>query len=223
MGGDSVASSTSARHLVDHTENRPMKLYNNDFSPNAKRVRVVAKEVGANLEVVQLDFMKGDHRAPNYLAKNPNGKIPTFEDADGTVVWESPAILVYFAEKYPQKGLLPSDPMSRTRALQWMFWNASHLESALFAVAFERLVKPMLKMQADEARITSALADVGRFAPIFNGHLEGKQWVCGDKFSIADICIGTTVEFAGMAQVDFSAHKHLGAWLSRLQARDSWK
>jgi glutathione S-transferase len=201
-----------------------MKLYNNDFSPNAKRVRVGAREAGISLETVQLDFAKGEHKAPGYLAKNPNGKVPTLEDSDGTVVWESPAILVYLAEKHPEKNLLPKDAMARTDALRWMFWNASHLEAAVFGVGFERIVKPMLlKQPTDEARVAVYLADFARFAPVLNAHLEGREWIVGQQFSIADIALGTTVEFGAMAKLDLAPYRHLGAWLGRLSARESWK
>lgn len=201
-----------------------MKLYNNDFSPNAKRVRVAARELGANLDVVQLDFAKGEHKAPPYMAKNPNGKIPTFEDADGTVVWESPAILFYLAEKHPEKGLLPKDAIARTEAMRWMFWNASHLEAAVFKIGLERIVKPMLmKQPSDEAAVAVAMKDIERYAPVLNAELEGKDWILGKSFSIADIALGTSIEFGTHAKIDFSQYKHLTAWLGRLQARDSWK
>src|SRR5204863_82664 len=74
-----------------------MKLYNNSFSPNAKRIRAMANEIGVKLDIVDVDFAKGDNQKPEYLAKNPMGKIPTFEDDDGYVLWESPAALVYLA------------------------------------------------------------------------------------------------------------------------------
>ena len=201
-----------------------MKLYNHDFSPNAKRVRVATREVGVTPEMVQLDFAKGDHKAPAYVAKNPSGKIPTFEDTDGTVVWESPAILIYLAEKHADKGLLPKDLVARSEAFRWMFWNASHMEPSAFPVAFERVIKPaMMKQEPDEAKCEIAMKDVNRYLPILNGHLEGKDWILGKTFSVADICLGTTLEFMTMARIDLAPYKHIGAWLGRLQARDSWK
>lgn len=201
-----------------------MKLYNHDFSPNAKRARVGAREAGVTVETVSIDFGKGDHKAPAYMAKNPNGKIPTLEDADGTVIWESPAILIYLAEKHPEKNLLPKEVINRTDALRWMFWNASHLEAAVATVAVERIIKPMLmKQPGDDARAAAGVADFNRFAPILNAHLEGKEWILGKQFTIADIALGTTVEFATMAKIDLAQFPHLAAWLGRVQARDSWK
>ncbi len=200
-----------------------MKLYNNNFSPNAKRVRVCANELGINLNVIELDFKKGDNRKPEYVAKNPMGKIPTLEDDDGYVIWESPAILTYLASKNPQKNLLPTDARGRAETVRWMFWNASHLEAAVYGVAFEKLVKPMLGAQADQTRIDACTKDFERYAPVLNAHLEGKQWICGDQFTIADISVAVVVEFAIPSGLDVNQFAHIKAWLGRISSRDAWK
>ena len=85
-----------------------LKLYSHPISPNSKRVRVLAKELGLDVEVQDLDFGKGEHKAPDYLAKNPNGKVPTVE-WDGRTLWESPAILFELASANPDAGLVPQD------------------------------------------------------------------------------------------------------------------
>src|SRR5262245_21356656 len=91
----------------------PIKLYNSKVSPYARKVRLIAAELSLPIEKVELDFLKGDPRKPEYLAMNPNGKVPTIDD-DGFVLWESIAILKYLAEK---KGkLLPSDARGRAEA-----------------------------------------------------------------------------------------------------------
>ena len=78
-----------------------MKLYQFSISPNAKRTRVIANELGIKLDIEELDFRKGQHKTPDYMKLNPNGKVPTLVDDDGTTVWESPATLVYLAAKQP--------------------------------------------------------------------------------------------------------------------------
>jgi glutathione S-transferase len=201
-----------------------MKLYTFQMSPNAKRARVVANEVGVSPEIVLVDPMKGEHMQPEFLAKNPNHKVPVIQLDDGTVLWESPAILVYFAEKYPEKRLLPADPLGRAEVARWMFWNASHLEAALFTIALETMfAKMMLGREANEVKVGDAQRDVERFAPVVNGHLEGREYLAG-TYSIADISLATTVEFASQVKMlDLSKYTHLGAWLGRVQARDAWK
>jgi len=201
-----------------------MKLYNSNYSPQAKRLRVLANELNLKLDVQELDFMKGDNKKPEYLAKNPMGKIPTLED-DGYVIWESPAAMIYMASK-ANSPLLPKGAKEHAELFKWMFWNASHFENAAFVLVGEKVVKPMMMgQQPDVARVTLAMKDWERFVPIFNGHLEGKQWVLGNDFSIADIAIGTTVESTTMPQVGctYDRYTHIKAWLGRVTSRDSWK
>ena len=69
------------------------------------------------------------------------GKVPTIED-DGYVLWESPAILFHIGSKYGDRGLVPTDTRGKTEMLRWLFWNASHLEPCVMAVAIEKLMKP---------------------------------------------------------------------------------
>ncbi|MBV1902969.1 MAG: glutathione S-transferase N-terminal domain-containing protein, partial [Marinosulfonomonas sp.] len=80
-----------------------MKLYNANFSPNALRVRAVALELGIDLEVIEVDLRAGGTKTDEFLAMNPNGKIPVLQDGD-FVLWESRAINSYLASKKPQAG-----------------------------------------------------------------------------------------------------------------------
>jgi glutathione S-transferase len=200
-----------------------MKLYqdNGNFSPNAKRIRVLCYEVGAPFEIVPMDFVKGEWQRPEYLEKNPMGKVPTIED-EGYLLWESPAILFHIASKYGDRELVPRDTRGLTEMLKWLSWNASHLESNVFAVAREKLIKPLMKQEPDNAVVENATKGWLRFAPVLNAHLEDKPWVLGD-FSIVDIALGASVEFATFAGLEVGAYPHLAAWLGRLTSRDSWK
>ncbi len=200
-----------------------MKLYQFQISPNAKRARVMALEVGADVSIVTLDFMKGEHMTPSFMAKNPNHKVPVLELDDGSTIWESCAILNYFADKHPEKKLLPSDLTGRTLAAQWMFWNASHLEPALFTIGMEKIFAPMMGREPSATKIDDAQKEVERYAPVLNARLEGREFLL-DAWSIADISLATTIEFSVQSGLmDLGQYKHIAAWLARVQARDSWK
>lgn len=201
-----------------------MKLYNNSFSPNCKRVRVCANELGIDLNIVDMDFRKGDQRKPEYLAKNPMGKIPTLEDDDGYVIWESNAINTYLASKNPQKNLLPNDAKNRADVTRWLFWCSTHYEQSVYGVLFEKVVKPALMgAEGDPARIEACTKDFHRWAPVLDAHLAGKTWLVGDNMTIADISVGVVTEAAVPAGLDVAKYPQVKAWLGRLTERDSWK
>jgi glutathione S-transferase len=204
-----------------------MKLYDSKFSPNAKRVRVMLRELGKTAASHEIDFMKGEHKGPDVMRLNPNGKIPTLELDDGTGLWESPAILLHLAWTHPEKNLVPTNDLrARTDLAKWMFWNASHFEPTIFTTAWERMIKPMFMQQpGDESVVAKAQDEFKIFAPVLNGQLEGKTWLTGKDFSVVDIALGTTVEFGMLPElkIDWSQYKHISAWLGRVQARPSWK
>src|ERR1043166_3050332 len=116
-----------------------IKLYNSKVSPYARKVRLLPTERGLPLEKIDVDFQNGDQGKPEYLAMNPNGKVPVIDD-DGFVLWESIAILKYLAGKAGR--LLPADARTRAETDQWMFWWANHPEPAIELLIYELLLKP---------------------------------------------------------------------------------
>ncbi len=104
-----------------------MKLY---LFPAGRAVGVLAlkNHLGLDCEVQLLDFRRGDQLTPQYLALNPNKKMPTLED-DGFVLWESNAILFYMAAKHPEKGLWPSDLKGQADVIRWLAWESAHWDA----------------------------------------------------------------------------------------------
>jgi glutathione S-transferase len=198
-------------------------IYGNAMSSNTKRVLVCAHELGLDAEMVELDFTKGEHKTPEYMKLNPMGKMPAMVDDDGFSLWESSAMAWYLAERNPSKGLLALDMKSRADQLRWMFWNACHVEPAMATLAFERWIKPnLMKQETNEERCAERTQDLERFLPILNAQLEGRDWL-GTSCSVADICLGVTLEVAAQVNLDLSPYRHISSWLTRLQARPSWK
>jgi glutathione S-transferase len=202
-----------------------MKLYQFDMSPNAKRVRVVAAEVGVPLTIVSLDPMKGEHTTAEYGAKNPNQMVPTLELDDGTMLWESTAICTYIAELDPAKRLLPSEARGRAEVARWVGWNAAHLEAALFTVLIEKMfAKVRFGREESDLKVREAERAVDRFAPILDAHLETERHVAGAGFTIADVCLAATIELMVHAKLfDLSSYRSIAAWLGRVQERPAWQ
>jgi glutathione S-transferase len=200
-----------------------MKLYTNKLSPNGKRLRALMNELDVAHEVVEVDLATGKNRSPDYLAKNPNGKVPMLE-VDGEALWESPAVMLYLAQRHGGGRLVPSDPRRHAEALRWMFWNASHLETAIFTVARERWAKPtFFKQEPDPAQVAAGTRDFERFAPILDAHLAGKSFLLGAEPSVADFALAGPLEMADNVGLDVARHPHVAAWLTRMQARPAWK
>jgi glutathione S-transferase len=201
-----------------------MKLYDGQRSPNARKVRLLAAELGTPLELVAMDFRKGDFRKPDFLALSPSGKIPVLDD-DGFVIFESAAILKYLAKKRPDAGLVPLDPKGLARLDQWMFWWAAHVEPALLALVREKLVKPFLGQgDADATLVADAYAALARFLPVLEKEVGDRKYLLGEQcvfdFDVAPwLALATT---AGLG-VDLAPYPNLTAWLGRMEGKPYWK
>src|SRR5262245_38420699 len=126
-----------------------MRLYDFPFSPNCRKVRAVAYELGVALELVPVDLLKGESRTPAFLAKNPNGRVPVLEDGDLTL-WESTAIMRYLASG---TSLVPTARRAAAEMDRWIAWQLAHLGPAMSKVAFERVVKPLRRLGPPDAAL----------------------------------------------------------------------
>jgi glutathione S-transferase len=106
----------------------PMRLYVLPPSPRAFKVIALKHHLGIECEMRIVDLAKGDQLAPEYIAMNPNRKMPVLED-DGYVLWESNAILFYLASKKPSSGLWPSDVKHQADVLRWLAWESAHWDA----------------------------------------------------------------------------------------------
>lgn len=199
-----------------------LKIYNADFSPNATRTRGVAYELELDFEMVEVDLRSGGNKTPEYLALNPNGKVPVM-DHDGFVLWESRAINAYLASLKPEKGLCPTDTKTRGVIDQWSYWQAIHLGPTMQRISFERLLKKAFGMgEPDESAIESQLKELPSLLAVLNGGLEGKDFITGD-LTIADYALISTFvthEKAGMPVADYP---DISAWVERMNARPAWQ
>jgi glutathione S-transferase len=201
-----------------------MKLYINLMSPNVRRVRLTAAVLGLTLEEKKLDFTKGEHKNPEYLALNPNGAVPTLVDGD-FVLTESRSIMQYLASTKPESGLLPRDERTRADVTRWQFWDAAHFSPQVGTLAFERLLKGMMGMgDPDQRKIDDALKSFSRFAAVLNKRLDGgKQYVVGNALTVADLTLASSLMYAKQADVPLGEFPNVQGWFSRITDMDAWK
>jgi glutathione S-transferase len=200
-----------------------MKLYLNKLSPNVRRVRLTAAILGLEFDEQSIDFAKGEHKNPEYVALNPNGAVPTLVDGE-FVLTESRAIMQYLASKKPESGLLPRDEAMRADVTRWQFWDASHFSPTVGTFTFEKLIKPMMGIgEPDAAKIADALVAFRRWAAVLDKHLTGRKFVVGDALTIADLTLASTLMYAKQTELPLAEFPHIESWFGEIAARDAWK
>jgi glutathione S-transferase len=172
------------------------------------------EELGLEYESIPTNFM-GDNKQPDYLALNPNGRIPTLVDGD-TVLWESMAINLYLAEKY-DGGLQPKSLEDRGRATQWSFWVMTEIEKALLEYLFHTLLLP--EDQRDAAVSAAAAKQLQAPLEVLDGVLQGREHLVGDRFTVADLNVASVLSWAQMARFDLSAVPNVSHWLTTCTSR----
>ncbi|MCB9780923.1 MAG: glutathione S-transferase N-terminal domain-containing protein [Alphaproteobacteria bacterium] len=191
-------------------------------TPNGKKIGIALEELGVPYEAHTVHIGKGDQHRPEFLAINPNGKIPALIDPDGPggeplAIFESGAILFYLAEKYGK--LIPADAAGRSRALQWTFFQAANVgpmfgqfgHFAMFA-----------KGKTDSYGEERYKAEVIRLLGVLDRQLEGQDWLIGE-YSIADIAtvpwVGGISFYKAEEAVGLADFHNVVAWMERFNAR----
>jgi glutathione S-transferase len=171
-----------------------MKLY--EFAPTRSiRARWTLQELGVAFDAVTVNLVAGEHRRPDFLAVNPAGKVPVLVDGN-LVLSESIAIAVYLADKYPEKGFLSADLRGRAEAMRWLLFTTTELEQPLWRIAKHRVIYPEDKrLPAD---IDLARDEFTAMAKVLDGHMVDREFVVGDKVTVADFVLAYTLDWAQM-------------------------
>ena len=200
-----------------------MKLYL--FSPSSRALAIVAlkNHLALDCELKPIDLGRGDQLAPEYLALNPNKKMPTLEDGE-FVLWESNAILFYMAAKRPESGLWPSDLKSQADVLRWLAWESAHWDAeSCGMVSYEKASKAVLGLgPPDPAFIARGEQNFARFAAVLNNSLTGKTWLIGERLTIADFSVGGVVPSAKNMGLPIGEYPEITRWYKRLSALPGW-
>lgn len=191
-----------------------MKLY--EFGPTrAIRARWTLQELGVDFEPIRVNLLAGEHRRPEFLKINPAGKLPVLVDGD-FVLTESVAIVLYLAEKYPEKGLLPAGIEARAQVNRWLLFAATELEQPLWRISRHTSLYP------EEDRLPKDVSLAGRdfkeMAAVLEKHMQGRQFVAGDRVTVADFVTAYTLDWGNEAKLlgDFP---QLVAYMEQMYAR----
>jgi glutathione S-transferase len=191
-----------------------MKLY--EFAPTRSiRVRWTLQELGVDFDAISVNLTAGEHRRPEFLKLNPAGKIPVLIDGD-LVLCESVAIVKYLAEKYPDRGLLPASLQERAEVDRWLLFTATELEQPLWRIARHSFLYPV--NERIPADVPLASREFKEMAAIADQHLQHREFVVGDRVSVADFVLAYTLDWANEIGL-LSDCPNLRAYLERMYSR----
>ena len=197
-----------------------MQLYYYE-SLNPQKACAVARHLELPVEFVRVDLAKGEHKAPDYLVLNPNGRVPTLIDGD-VRLWEADAIMGYLA-KSARSDLLPDDERL-IDVMRWLSWASNHFTRHAGNLYFQHVIKPnFLKAEPDPAAVEEASGYLRQFAAVLDEHLKGRKYLVGDGLTIADFAVGVTLPHAEKAKLPIGGFKEIARWHDRLSELPAWR
>lgn len=198
-----------------------MKLYDS-LGPNPRLVRMFLLEKGVEIPTEEIDILGGANRRPPYTDKNPAGQMPSLELDDGSVLSETVAICEYLEEKHPEPPLVGATPEERAETRMWI----RRIEFAITENLFNGFrFAEGLEMFKDRVHVIPHAADDLKAAAReklgwLDGQLAGRDWIAGDRFTLADIVLYCALDFGtGVGQPRDPSLKNVDAWFERVAAR----
>lgn len=189
-----------------------LTLYSMQSSGNSYKARMLLARLGQNYHLVEIDRFKGENRTPEYLAKNPEGRLPVLELDDGRILAESNAILVYLAGNSPW---LPADRFEYAETLRWMFFEQHSHEPAIaearFWLHFVRGGRELRTHEIDQwmERGYAALA-------LMEQHLKTHDYFVGERETVADLALYAHTHVANEGDFDLSGFPGITRWIARI-------
>ncbi|WP_332743482.1 glutathione S-transferase family protein [Hydrogenophaga sp.] len=184
---------------------------------SATPVACALAELGVTHERVKVDITTGEQRRPDFLALNPNGKVPTLT-VDGAPMFEALAIEIWLGEQYGVKsGLWPATGTpAHLQAVSWSTWS------------YVTYGAPLVRLQAakdlgtpDDAHGTAARKNLDELLALLDARLSRQPWMLGEAYSLVDLIVGSVIGYSAYIGAPVQKHPHVMAWLGKVQARPS--
>jgi glutathione S-transferase len=194
------------------------RLYDYLPSGNGYKVRLVFKQLNIPYELEEVDIKTGGSRTPEFLAKNPNGRIPLLEIPGKGYLSESHAIIAFLAEG---SRLIPTDALQRARMWQWMCFEQYNLEPNIGTVRF--WISSLRKTRAElgEKLIEKKKSGYAALDVLEEG-LRGREFLAGEAYSLADIALYAYTHVAHEGGFDLAPYPNIRAWCERVAAQPGW-
>jgi len=190
------------------------RLHDNMSSGNAYKVRLLLTQLGIPFERIEYDVDKAETRTPEFLTKNPNGRIPVLEISPGRFLPESNAILCYLAE---DTHFMPADRLQRAHVMEWLFFEQYNHEPNVATVRYwitHKVEMTEFRKIALPVKRKDGIAALG----VMEQHLAGREWFVGTAYSIADIALYAYTHVAPEGGFDLEPFPAIRAWMKRVAA-----
>jgi len=194
-------------------------LHQMQVSGNCYKIRLAARQLGVELILKDYGLHDGATRKPDFLSKNPNGRVPLLEFEDGRTLAESGAILWYLSE---DTFLLPAERWARAEVLQWMFFEQYSHEPYIAVARFWLSFSPKEQLEKRRHLIPEWHAKGNAALGVMQAHLARRDWFAGGRYSIADIALYGYTHCAADGGFDLAAYPAVGAWLKRVASEPGY-
>ena len=195
-----------------------IKLYGGPRT-SASRVYWMLEELGLKYEVIPLDLSKREQKGDAYMKLNPNGKVPTLIDGD-QVIWESMAINTYLAEK-AKSPLAGTSAVEKGLIQQWSFWAMLELQKPAVDWLIQEMFVPADKKEPKV--IEKSKETIGQVLPILDREFTSKQFLVGDRFTMADLNVASIVSICAALRFDMTPYKNINKWMSACSDRPAFQ
>lgn len=204
----------------------PVKLYGMSVSTCTRRCQMALEEKNVAYELINVDLMKGEHKQPEFLTKQPFGKIPVLVDGD-VQIFESRAIIRYIAKKWAGQGtdLLGKDAQQQALTENWLEVESQNYNGPVSTIVAEKVFKKWGGQEADEAVVASKLEELSKVLDVYEARLSKSAYLAGPEFSLADLShlpyTHYLIHAAGLSE-PINKRPAVKAWWDNISSRPAW-
>lgn len=174
--------------------------------------------LGLEYKVMPMDMSKREHKSPEFLTLNPNGKVPCLKDKD-YVIWESIAINQYLAEKYKPE-MAGTTPEEKGHVAQWSVWAMTELQPPLVDILIQTMFVP--EDERNLALVEKAKEKIPARLQVLDQALAGKDFIVGKRLTVADINVSSVANLLFALHLDVAPYKNLQLWMEKMKGRLAW-
>jgi glutathione S-transferase len=187
-----------------------------------RRVLALAKHLAIEAEFVEMNLMAGGLKQADFVALNPNKKVPVLVDGDH-VLWESSAIMAYLCAKAGSDMWPVQRAYEQIEVLRWLSWNDCHWSPAVAPFYFEHVVKSTFNIgPPDRELLKAGVPEFLKFAAVLDGHLAGKHYSACERLTIADFQLASMVTYWRESEMPLESFTHVVRWIEGLMRIPAW-